>query len=55
MENRRIREVKQVAPSEAQTGLPGVWDRGTPIDSQVALVVKNLHANAGDKRCGFDP
>ena len=23
--------------------------------SQVALVIKNLPANAGDKRCGFDP
>jgi len=23
--------------------------------SQVVLVIKNLPANAGDKRCGFDP
>ena len=23
--------------------------------SQLALVVKNLPANAGDMRCGFDP
>ena len=54
MGKRGSREAKQLSPSEAQAGLPGAWDRGTPTDSQVTLVVKNLPANAGDKRCGFN-